>query len=66
MMTFPVIYNDGCDRFVWCVDDVGVIRVWPLASFAGSDPGATLAQWGWRLATEHEVLEYLPTLRRAT
>ena len=66
MKTFPVIYNDGCDRFVWCVDDVGVIRVWPLASFSGADPGTTLAEWGWRLATENEVLEFLPRLRRSS
>jgi hypothetical protein len=59
----PVFYDDGCDRFVWCVDERGLIRVWPVAGFR-DDGGVTLAKWGWRYATAREVLEYLPTLRR--
>lgn len=62
MQSSPVFYDDGCDRFVWCVDERGVIRVWPVPGFR-DDGGVVLAHWGWRYATEAEVLAYLPTLR---
>jgi len=63
MTSYPVYYDDGCDKYVWCVDDLGVIRVWPLAGFGDGDPRATLTEWGWRFATDNEVLEYLPLLQ---
>lgn len=55
MTSSPILYDDGCDRFVWCVDERGVVRVWPLAGFPETGAGVALARWGWRYATEAEV-----------
>jgi hypothetical protein len=66
MTSSPVFYDDGQDRFVWCVDERGAIRVWPLAALDRPDRDVALACWGWRYATDIEVAEHQAAQRRRT